>query len=73
MRKHVRSIIASLEKDEWVICNNYIKRKTADVALWTGNGWWFLDFYPEIQAFSLLEKLKVHTAVCDCVARGGKP
>lgn len=73
MKKHTKRIIESLETDEWEISNNFIKRKTDNTALWTASGWLFVDFYPNIQAFSMLEKRKVHRAICDCVARGGKP
>lgn len=74
MKDYVKAIITSLKEDEWAINRHTISRKKDNVSLWTANGRSNLDFYPlGLQAFNMFDKYKVHKAVCDCIARGGKP
>lgn len=37
--------------------------KETNISIWTGNGLFYIDFYPNISAFNIFEKALIKTAI----------
>jgi hypothetical protein len=64
MKNETKALIYSIENsDDWKQTGYYISNTKTGCRIWTANGLLFIDFYPNIEAFSLWEKIRIHRAI----------
>ena len=49
-----------LNNKSWNQSRHTFDKKDTNVSIWVSNGIPFIDFYPEIKAFNLMEKIYIH-------------
>ena len=58
IRPHAQFIINSMKDnpEDWTFGNCTCENQKLNICLWTSNGFWFLDTYPNTEAFNIIEK-----------------
>jgi len=63
IRQHALELRRSILMDEgWKQLSDHTFG-TDNLKIWTANGFWFIDFYPGMQAFNIFEKILIHYAI----------
>ena len=64
IKPETQALISSILNDKgWIQCDCYMANTESGAKIWTANGSWCIDFYPNISAFNFFERRAIHGAI----------